>query len=370
MSTSTNTLLVVFAFMMPVIAGSPGVAGAQVADTVATGLNGPMGVLVAEDGSLWVVDSGVGGDMEMQYPDLQTYELKTVKYGETARIFRYAADGSHAEIAHLPSFVAGPGEVIGGARLAVADGVVYATSGVWSEKAGDEPKPAMASVVKIVEGKVVEVANAYPVERDTNPDGYLVDSNPFGLVVGPDDHLWVTDSAGNTVLRIDRETGDLEVVATFGGVPSPLPNRNRADKLESDPVPTGLAFDASGNLYVALLPGFPFLPGSSKVVRVGEDGTYADYATGLTMLVDLRMGPDGELYGVSVGRFTEQGPQPNSGAVLRIHEGEGSEELLSGLSFPTSIDFAKNGDAYVTVNGVGAPGSGGVVAYRGLASSE
>jgi hypothetical protein len=37
--------------------------------------------------------------------------------------------------------------------------------------------------------------------------------------------------------------------------------------------------------------------------------------------------------------------------------------VISNLSFPTSIDFNAAGDAYVTINGIGAPGSGQVVKY-------
>jgi sugar lactone lactonase YvrE len=93
----------------------------------------------------------------------------------------------------------------------------------------------------------------------------------------------------------------------------------------------------------------------------------SDYATDLTMLTDLQTGPDGNLYAVSMGEFTEQGPVPSSGAVLRIGEGTTSEAILTGLSFPTGLAFASNGDAYVTVNGMGAPGSGQVLKYVGLA---
>ena len=133
-------------------------------------------------------------------------------------------------------------------------------------------------------------------------------------------------------------------------------------------MPTGVAFDGSGQVYVSFLPGFPFLPGSAKVVQVTPDGEVSDYATGLTMITDLRSGPDGGLYAVQLGQFTEHGPVPNSGAIIRVKPGAASEVVVSGLSFPTSIDFNQAGDAYVTINGVGAPGSGQVVMYAGLTS--
>jgi hypothetical protein len=84
------------------------------------------------------------------------------------------------------------------------------------------------------------------------------------------------------------------------------------------------------------------------------------------MLTDLRTGPDGTMYAVQFGQFTEEGPVPNSGNIIRVKAGDASEVVVSGLSFPTSIDFNANGDAYVTINGVGAPGSGEVVMFSAL----
>jgi LPXTG-motif cell wall-anchored protein len=86
------------------------------------------------------------------------------------------------------------------------------------------------------------------------------------------------------------------------------------------------------------------------------------------MITDLQTGPDGEMYAVQIGQFTEQGPVPDSGAIVRVKEGDGSEVVVSGLSFPTSIDFNTDGDAYVTINGLGAPGSGEVVMFAALTS--
>lgn len=343
---------------------APFEVAAQEAGTVLTsGFNGPMGILVAADGSTLVIDTGVGGDTQFEFPHFETGVLTTVSFGETARVTRVAKDGSQTVLAALPSIVLSPVESAGGARLAMIGGVLYATSGMWMAGGGDEPRTNMASIVRIEGGEAVEIASTFTIERDLNPDSLIVESNPYGIVAGPDGYLWVADAGGNTLLKVDPGTGATELVASFEAVPSPLPNPNRGGRMETDPVPTGVAFDADGNLFVALLPGFPFIPGSARVVRVSPDGEVSDYATGLTMLVDLRLGPDGELYAVSLGRFTEEGPQPNTGAIVRIGEGDQSEEVLTGLSFPTSIDFNENGEALVTINGVGAPGTGAVVVF-------
>lgn len=343
-----------------------GVAVAQGGGSqVAGGFNGPQGVLVAPDGSVWVIDSGTGGDKEMTMKDPESGEDTTVKIGDTARVVQITSDGKQNVAATLPSVLIGE-EASGGNRLALLNGALYATSGGWEESAGPERMPNMAAVIKIEGGKVTELTNTWDLESSQNPDGQIKDAHPYGLAAGPDGKLWVADAGANDLLKVDPATGQVEVVAVFGGVPGPLPNPNRGGAQESDPVPTGVAFDASGNAYVSFLPGFPFLPGSARVVQVTPNGKVSDYATGLTMITDLRSGPDGNLYAVQIGQFTEQGPLPNSGAIIRVKQGDASEVVASGLSFPTSIDFNAAGDAYVTTNGVGAPGSGEVLIFAAL----
>jgi hypothetical protein len=111
------------------------------------------------------------------------------------------------------------------------------------------------------------------------------------------------------------------------------------------------------------------LPGTSKIVKVGPDGSISDYATGLTTTTDVRTGPDGNLYAVQIAQFTDTGPVPNSGKIIRIKAGGVPEVVLSSLSFPTSIDFNAAGDAFVTINGAGAPGSGQLVKFAALTAA-
>jgi sugar lactone lactonase YvrE len=334
--------------------------------SVGGGFNGPQGVLVAPDGSVWVIDSGLGGDTQLPFVDPNSGEEIGASFGETAQVVRIAPDGTQTVVATLPSLVFGE-EAAGGARLALLDGTLYATSSFWIGGSGPVPSPVVAAVVKVEEGVVTPVASTWDLEESQNPDGFIVEAHPYDITAGPDGMLWVAEAGANDLLKVDPMSGEVQLVTVFSeGVPSPLPNPNRGGAMESDPVPTGIAFDASGNAYVSFLPGFPFLPGSSKVVRVSSDGQVSDYATGLTMVTDLRTGPDGEMYAVQIGQFTEQGPVPNSGAIIRVKEGDASEVVVDGLSFPTSIDFNADGDAYVTINGLGAPGSGEVVMFAAL----
>ena len=367
----TNTMYGLYCGSVLLIAAlGPGGASAQDAGTlIADSLNGPMGILVTPAGDVLVVDSGTGGEHESLTLHPVTRQPATVYTGETSRILKLSPDGSQTTLQMLPSALFDPQNVYGGARLVMVDDDLYVTSGAWSEHDPGELPPFAAAVVRIRDGKRTEVASLWPLERDENPDETLnVESNPFGMTLGPDGHLWVADAAANTLVRIDPNSGSLELVAVFEGVESPLPRESRGGARETDPVPTAVAFDDDGNALVSLLPGLPLLPGTGQVVKVTPEGQVSGYATNLTMPTDLRRGPDGALYAVSFARFTDQGPEPNSGAIVRIREGAESEVVLEGLSFPTSIDFNDAGDAFVTLNGVGEPGSGEVRKFEALAA--
>ena len=342
-------------------------------EVVAEGLNGPMGILIDPNGDIWVVDSGLGGDEEVDGMDFSGQPV-TIKYGPTARIVKIsAADGVTVDVAALTSVSNGT-ENEGGSRLALLDGVLYATGAGWHPavvpSTAEGPLPGTGSLWMIgADGAISEAAPLWELERDNNPVSAEVDTHPYGLLAGADGTLWVADAGMNALLKVDPATGESEIVATFDPIPGVFPNPNYDGEMLTDAVSTGVAV-ADGGVYVGFLSGGPFIPGSAKVVSVAEDGTVSDFATGLTMLTDLRTGPDGALYATQFGMFTEQGPVPGSGAVVRIQEGDASEIVVPGLMFPTSIDFNADGDAFVTVNGVGAPGSGQVVKFAGLTAME
>lgn len=358
-------LVMVAAMMLPGAA-----VMAQEGTVVAEGFNAPQGVLVAPDGSFWVADSGVGGDQQIVATDPATSETVTVTVGNTARIVQVMPDGTQNVAAELPSFNAGF-DTAGAARLALLNDELYATTGWWMPAMGEEPGPDQAVIIKVGADEVSEVAKLWRTEKRMNPDNAQIDSHPYGLATGPDGKLWVVDAGGNDLLRVDPATNTVEWLSTFAPIEGVFPNPNLGGEMLTDAVPTGIAFDADGNAYITLLGGAPFVPGTSKVVKVGPNGgAAADYATGLTMLTDIKRAPDGNLYAVQIGEFTDQGPVPNSGQIIQIAEGDASTPVVSGLSFPTSIDFAANGDAYVTINGVGEPGSGAVVMYAGLGAPK
>lgn len=367
-----STRIIVLLLLVFVLAGSalaqegappmPEIDG----DIIAQGLNGPQGVFVDGEGNVWIAESGMGGDEMLDYTNPQTGETAPVPFGQTSRIIRVSADGTQEEMAVVGSLVAGE-DVLGAARVTELDGTVYATVGGWHSSSGDVVTVPKFSEVVALGDEVSTVSNLWDFELANNPDATTnLESHPYDLTAGSDGMLYVVDAAGNDLLRVDPETGAVELVAVFEGLPGVFPSPTRQGEMITDPVPTGITFGADGEMYVSLLSGAPFIPGTAKIVHVAEDGTVTDFAPSLTMLTDVTTGPDGLLYATQFGMFTQEGPVPNSGAVLRILDDGTAEVVVGGLPFVTSIAFSEGGDAYVSINGVAIPGAGMVVRYNNL----
>jgi len=335
-TTRITGVLVVVAILVMVL----GSAGADGPITIATGLNGPQGVMAAADGSVWAID--------------------------TNAVTRVAGDGSKTTMASLPTTPGPEGAPVGGSRLVQFGGLILATNGQWdvNENRQGDPPAGVAAVLKIENGGWSTFADMWAYEKANNPDGKQLDSHPYGMTIGSDGMLYVVDAGANALLKVNPGNGQVAWVATLPGVP----NGSGLGPPASEPVPTGVVRDADGSFYVSYLPGAPFTPGASKIVRIAADGALSDYATGLTSTTDLRRGKDGELYAVQFAIFGQQGPAPNSGALVRIRPGTSSQVVISGLNYPTSVDFNAAGDAILTVGGVGAPGSGAVVKYTKIAT--
>lgn len=334
---------------------------------VADHLNGPQGVYVKTDGTLLITDTGTGGTLGTFTtpggPGSPAPESNT--YGNTATIVEISTTGARTVLASLPS-VAGKTETSGAGRVTELNGHVYATTGHWSAGASIGQLSHTAVLVQLGPGTVSDLANLWTFEATNDPDKQGADSHPYALVAGPDGNLWMTDAGGNDLLRVNPTTGAVSLVTVFANLPNANPAAGTPPT--SQAVPTGVAFLNDGSAYVSLLPGFPFVPGASKVVRVAGDGSQTDYATGLSATTDLRTGPDGNLYAVELGRFGAQGPLPGTGSIVRIRAGGVKETVLSGLNTPTSIAFNTLGDAFVTVNGAAAPGTGQVLRWDRLTS--
>lgn len=333
---------------------------------IARGLNVPTGVLAMPDGTVIVAESGTAEGVAADSRNFETGEEHTTAFiGQSSRVLRVDERGKQTLLTTLPSLKIGQA-TYGAHHLVQLGEAVYVATTAWADYVkADRPEYA-ASVVRIAPDGVSMVGDMYEFEREYNPNGLQRESDPYGIAADAAGMIWVSDSGGNTLLRLDPDSGEIVLVAVFGGMFSPIPNPNRNGQNVADPVPSGLEVGADGNLYVALFSGMPFLPGTSKVVRVTPQGAITDYATDQTTIIDVALGPDGQLYGLSYGEFTGQGLGAERGRVLRLREGRVSEIVIDNLNSPTAMDFDAKGNLYVTVDSAGGEGSGKVVRYDNL----
>jgi hypothetical protein len=221
-----------------------GAAAVEVDDnavtTVATGLDGPRELSPYRDGLFVVAESEVG-------------EISTV-------------DPDTGEVATLVSGLYDPQGV------SYANGLLYIAVGgpPPPDVPGPGVPPGLASSALLVvdpdDGSIVRTIDLLAYELANNPDGQvqLVDgapvdalSNPFA-VLAQDDRVLVADAGANDVLSVDPDTGE---VSTFFVPPVVGPadvavcgtTQANPGTVGCDPVPTGLAEEPDGEIYVSTL---------------------------------------------------------------------------------------------------------------------
>jgi hypothetical protein len=310
------------------------------------------GLDTAPDGSLLVADAGAG-------------------------IVRLRAGGGHL-IAALPT---------------VSD-VAPTPSGMLAVTGGTEnpaqEHPLRRKLFRIAGGKATEIADLAAYERAVNPDGGVVDSNPFDVAVLADGSALVADAAANALLRVTRG-GKVDWVATLPtelvstahlkglvGCPAGPPNFcNLPPQLPAEAVATSVAVGPDGAFYVGELKGFPAPIGESRVWRIRQGARHARcgaspdcrvVADGFTNVIDLRFGPDGKLYVVELdeaGWFALESGRPAGGSVSSCrartgHRAWSCETEATGLLMPMAATIDARGRVRVVVNAL-IPGAAAVV---------
>ncbi|MCC7372365.1 MAG: ScyD/ScyE family protein [Chloroflexi bacterium] len=309
---------------------------------VASGLDSPRGLTFGPDGKLYVAEAGTGGDE----PSAWVPPFQSAKIGTSGRILRVDGGQATAVATGLQSVAIGPApEVVGPQDVVFVGSTLYALVG--QANALPTGVPTLSLLVKIgADGKVETVADLGKYEKDNNPDGTVPDSNPFSLAAAPDGSLYVADAGGNDLLKVTTD-GQVSTVAAW----------------KDNPVPTSVAFDKNGRAHVGFLSPNPFVKGSARVERI-NGSTGEVMVPGLMTVVDLKVGPDGNLYILEHAGERIMGPPPHflekSGRVLRVTS-SGLEAVATELNFPTKMAFGPDGALYVSNNAVGAPPKGGEV---------
>lgn len=250
----------------------------------------------------------------------------------------------------------------------VGRGLMYA---VTSPGFGGDGK-----LYRVSRGSTRALADLAAFEAEVNPDGDIVESNPFDVAALTGGSALVADAAGNSLLIVDPR-GHIDWVATlpiepvstsnakqlFGCPGSGAPICGAPDQIPAHPVLDSVAVGPDGAYYVGELRGFPAPVGESRVWRI-EPGTRRAtcgtspacqvVADGFTSIIDLVFGPDGTLYVIELDEASWLGMelgQGIGGSVNACTPGTWTcQEVATGLFMLTSAAVDRNGTVHVVTN--------------------
>ena len=353
-------LLVVLVLMVI----GPSAASAATTRVVMSGLDNPRGLATGPLGSLYVAEAGRGGAGPCFSPPIRG---GVMCYGATGAISRLWFGQQTRIESGLPSYAnVATGEAAGPHDLVLGPGDLRFSVGWAGEGLPRSVLPGVGDQFGHLYqfplfGGPISIADLTAYEFRANPDGGLLDSNPYGLL-GESGSTLVADAGGNSLLRV-RANGDVSTLATFPSRTSGRP---------TDSVPTAVAAwprsnwegdDSRGDrrgrtYYVSELTGVPFAAGAANIYRVvpGQAPTVA--YTGFTTVIDLEFGPDGSLYVLEHSTGPVFFAMP--GRLLRIAPNGTRSTVISGLTRPGSVAVTRHGTIYVS-NRANAIGTGEVL---------
>jgi len=317
---------------------------------VAQGLWNPGDIAFGADGTLYVAEQGVSvtpeGDAAPATPaatpvsDVPQAGLQILVWPQITQV---APDGT---VSVLTS-------EIGGVGIGVYDSTVYVSIGGSSVGGGLTPLPEENTVwaVDATTGAATQIAALGTYEVENNPDGTDVNPNLYGLAVDANGLVYVADAGGNTIYTIDPATGEFSLFAVVPNLTdltgaTPTAEEEAVQPGPRQPVPTAIVIDEGGYINAVLLGEAWSGP---SIIAFAPDGTYTTGISGLSMIVNAALGPDGLLY---VSQLTSDIATMAPGSIQRITADGTVETVIDGLLFPHGIAFDAEGNLFVTTNSI------------------
>jgi hypothetical protein len=353
--------LVVSAAPPPATAAAAG-AGAAGVEVIATGLDNPRGVIVADGGLVLVTEAGRGGPG----PCITGALNLQFCLGATGAVTAVTAGHQRRVVTGLPSLLApATGETEGPADIALTGSGALVSIGFGTEPAR---RPQLGPGGRLT-GRIVRLDRREPrsfadlaaYEAAYNPDHPETgpDSDPYGLAPGPAGGALAVDAGGNDVLRVDRN-GRISTLAVLRARPATAPN---GSVVPMQSVPTTVVRGVDGAYYIGELTGFPFPVGGANIWRLvpGQAPTVA--GTGFTNIIDIAFDRQGRLLVLEIYKNGLLSGDP-TGALIRVNsDGTRTELASTGLYTPTSVAVGADDSLYVSNKGT-LVGAGEVLRIR------
>lgn len=348
----TAVLAVAAALVVPASTGlavadttvTPSTERAPSAVVLVSGLNNPRQLSLASRAVLLIAEAGKGGTTPVDSPEGPAYVGAT---GSVSRvILPQVGHGQQPKRIVTGLYSSSGNQPFPGFAATGSDGVsaLGPFDPIYVAETPGPPElslPAAGQTGKLLAARpyraATVVADITGYEAANDPDGMGVDSNPYAVLARPDGTELVADAAANDVLTV-APGGAVSVFHVFPNITTGA--CSGPDTYDPSPqfpgcnyVPTSLAADAAGNIYVGALAGET--PGAGRVTELDPSGLQVLRTwTGFSSVTGLAVGGDGSLY-VSELDAAEAAP-PNTGV-----EGLGITGILTKVGpdgHRTSLD--------------------------------
>src|SRR5215204_3922157 len=315
----------------PATPTAPAVAGGGGISLVASGLAAPRGMARDPAGGMYIALAGSGGDVPGQGSGMGM-STNTNKGGPTAGIVKIVAGCGVPLTTGLPSSLSAAGEYRGVAGVAFIGSDLYAlVQGGGTINGNPDQNNGIYRISSTGDAvKITDLPNLLSVNPVANiPPDYTPMGDPFSLISGD-----------NAVLAVEANSGEVLEFKADGNM------TRLADLSKDHPVPTGLARDLDGNLYVGYLTEGPYTPGTSRVDKIAPDGTVSTVWTGLTQVTGVAIGADGALYALEMS--AGNGVPSGTGRLVKQTGPDSNAEIVTGLNLPVGLAVGPDRAFYIT----------------------
>ena len=357
---------------LPVLTAAPAWADNSL-QTVLTGLDNPYGLTFGSNGALYVAEAGNGGSTAA----FTNGNGVATNFGDTGAVAMLLHGQVSTVITGLPSLAPASGvEATGLQGLTFSGGTLYGIFGLGAmpsqlasfDSAGQPGAGTNASdlgqLVSLTPGSstITPLDNvaAYDTQANyskNNPDGTVIEANPYGLTALQGGGFAVTDGGGNVVLNAQTNDSTPTLITSLPPVANPEFNGGHGlGGPTYQSVPTAITKGPDGNLYVGQYTGFPFITGAASVFQINPTtGAATPFVTGLTGITGLAFAPNGDLY--IVDKTSSLIGPPSEGQLIQYDPTTGKQIVLDTLgtgSVPTGIAVAPDNSVYISTLGAGA----------------